>query len=115
MLCCCFFFIDHASAVRATLLSEQLSRGTVEEKGQSEAGCCQGQDQACGDGGCCSTSRQVGRTFPVYFLFLFSAKVMTASQVCEIRFQLNATPGAMDHASDHLNHDLCSDAGLCYY
>ncbi|KAK3509915.1 hypothetical protein QTP70_019394, partial [Hemibagrus guttatus] len=46
-----------ATAFHATLMSEQLSRRTREEKGQGDAGCCQGQNQACGDGSCCSTSR----------------------------------------------------------
>lgn len=50
-------FIDGASAFRATLVSEQLSQRTLKEKGQSDSSCCQGQEQACEDGGCCSSPR----------------------------------------------------------
>ncbi|XP_026802552.3 cytoplasmic tRNA 2-thiolation protein 2 [Pangasianodon hypophthalmus] len=59
LLCLCALDTkaDDASAFHATLVSEQLSRGALQEKRQSDAGCCQGQKQACGDGGCCSTSR----------------------------------------------------------
>ncbi|XP_026988805.1 cytoplasmic tRNA 2-thiolation protein 2 [Tachysurus fulvidraco] len=59
LLCLCSLDTkaEEATAFHATLMSEQLSRRTLEEKGQSDVGCCQGQNQACGDGGCCSTSR----------------------------------------------------------
>ncbi|KAF7687911.1 cytoplasmic tRNA 2-thiolation protein 2 [Silurus meridionalis] len=60
LLCLCALdtkITDDASAFRATLLSKKLSRGPLEEKKHSDAGCCQGKEQACRDGGCCSTSR----------------------------------------------------------
>lgn len=61
------FCVDDASACHATLMSEQLSRGTVEKTGRTDAGCCEGQKQACGDGGCCSTSRWVEHHFILGF------------------------------------------------
>lgn len=59
LLCLCALDIkaDEATAYHATLLSEQLSQRKPEEISQPETGCCQKQNQVCGDGGCCSKSR----------------------------------------------------------
>ncbi|KAF5895559.1 cytoplasmic tRNA 2-thiolation protein 2-like [Clarias magur] len=64
LLCLCALDTkaDDASAFQATLVSEQLCRGPLEKKPESDVGCCQGQKPACGDGGCCSTSRVPARS-----------------------------------------------------